>query len=51
MYLVRGQVVKWSFGHLVIFIFTFGHLLTIIININIYIIVADFDNPKTILTK
>ena len=35
---------------MVIFIFGFGHLLTIY-KYKIFIIVADFDNQKTILTK
>ena len=34
---------KWSFGHLVIFIFGSVILLTIYINFNLYYIVADFD--------
>jgi hypothetical protein len=38
------KVVIWSFGHLVIFDFGWSFLLTIIINIYIYIIVSDFDN-------
>ena len=38
------KVVIWSFGHLVIFDFRWSFLLTIIINIYIYIIVSDFDN-------
>ena len=37
------KVVIWSFGHLVIFIFGFGHLLTIY---KLFIYSGDFDTLK-----
>ena len=47
---VSKMVVKVVKVKMVIFIFGFGHLLTIY-KYKIFIIVADFDNQKTILTK
>ncbi len=46
-----GYVVKIVISHLVIFILGFVILLTININIDIYIYSADFDNQKSILTN